>query len=198
MIGHEITHGFDDQGRKFDADGTLTRLVDRRGRREVQRPGRAAFGKQYSAFEVLPGAHINGDLTMGENIADLAACCWRWTPTTLSLEGKPAPVIDGLTGDQRFFLGFAQIWRAKLRDDALKQQIASDEHSPANFRALWHGAQHGRLVRRLRGEGRRRHVREAGRPRPHLVEGRRPRTTMERGGSQGPPRFRMPACSSNS
>jgi len=134
VIGHEISHGFDDEGRKYDADGSL---------RDWWRPEDAEkfkaqtkrLGAQYSAFEPLPGVKVNGDLTMGENIGDLGGILIALDAYHLSLGGKPAPVIDGLTGDQRFFLGFAQIWRAKYRDDAVKQQVVSDPHSPAYFRS---------------------------------------------------------------
>ena len=93
------------------------------------------LGAMYSKYEALPGVFVNGDLTMGENIGDLGGLLIALDAYHLSLDGKPAPVIDGFTGDQRFFLGFAQIWRAKYRDDAIKQQVVSDPHSPAYFRA---------------------------------------------------------------
>ncbi|MDP1738578.1 MAG: M13-type metalloendopeptidase [Caulobacter sp.] len=135
VIGHEISHGFDDQGRKFDADGSL---------RDWWQPSDAAkfeaqtaiLGAQYSSYEPLPGAKVNGDLTMGENIGDLGGILIALDAYHLSLGGKPAPVVDGLTGDQRFFLGFAQIWRSKYRDDTLRQQIVADPHSPAMFRVI--------------------------------------------------------------
>jgi putative endopeptidase len=133
VIGHEITHGFDDQGRKYGGDGSL---------RDWWTPADAAkfqvqatrLGKQYSAIEVLPGAHIDGDRTMGENIADLGGMLLALDAYHLSLKGQPAPVIDGLTGDQRVFLGWAQVWRSKSRDDRTRQQLVSDPHSPAQYR----------------------------------------------------------------
>ena len=88
------------------------------------------LGAQYSAFEPLPGAQVNGDLTMGENIADLGGLTLALDAYHASLKGQPAPVIDGLTGDQRVFLGWAQVWRGKIRDDALRRQLVSDPHSP--------------------------------------------------------------------
>ncbi len=134
VIGHEISHGFDDQGAKYDADGSLRDWWQTADTEQFQsRTGQ--LGAMYSAYEPLPGVKINGDLTMGENIGDLGGILIALDAYHLSLEGKPAPVIDGFTGDQRFFLSFAQIWRAKYRDDAIKQQVVSDPHSPAYFRA---------------------------------------------------------------
>ncbi len=129
VIGHEITHGFDDQGRKSDGDGRLSEwwTKDDEAKFAVQAE---RLGKQYSATEVLPGAKINGELTMGENIADLGGLLLALDAYHLSLKGKPAPVIDGLTGDQRVFLGWAQVWRGKYRDDFMKQILVSDPHSP--------------------------------------------------------------------
>ncbi len=134
VIGHEISHGFDDQGRQYDATGTL---------RDWWTPEDAAKFKaradkliaQYDAYEVLPGTHIKGGLTLGENIADLAGLRISYDAYHLSLHGKPAPVIDGLTGDQRFFLGFAQVWRERQRDAALLSQVTSNPHSPGEQRA---------------------------------------------------------------
>ena len=135
IIGHEIMHGFDDQGRKFDQSGKLhdwwqpadaTRfkaLTDR-------------LGKQYSSYEAAPGIFINGDLTMGENIGDMSGLQVAYEAYHASLNGKKAPVIDGLTGDQRFFLAFAQAWRGKQRPDAIKTQVASDPHSPRRYRVI--------------------------------------------------------------
>ena len=94
----------------------------------------ARLGAQYSAFEPVPGAHINGDLTMGENIADLGGLTLALDAYRRSLKGKPAPVIDGLTGDQRVFLGWAQAWRGKFRDAFVRKQVVSDPHSPRQYR----------------------------------------------------------------
>jgi putative endopeptidase len=135
VIGHEISHGFDDQGRKIDASGALKDWwtpADAE-RFEAQAKG---FGEQYAKYEAAPGAFINPKLTMGENIADLAGLQVAYDAYHRSLGGKGAPVIDGLTGDQRFFLAFAQAWRAKEREDAIKSQVASDPHSPARFRVI--------------------------------------------------------------
>jgi putative endopeptidase len=129
VIGHEMTHGFDDQGRQFDGDGRLADWwqADDKAKFVAQTK---VLGAQFSAMEPLPGVHIKGDQTMGENIADLGGLLLALDAYHASLNGKPAPVIDGLTGDQRVFLGFAQIWRSAERPDALKQQIVSDVHSP--------------------------------------------------------------------
>jgi len=133
VIGHEITHGFDDQGRKSDGDGRLTDWWTAEDAAKFNAQA-AKFGKQYSAVEVLPGAHINGDLTMGENIADLGGLLVAIDAYHLSLKGKPAPVIDGVTGDQRVFLGWAQVWRGKYRDDRMRQQLVTDPHAPPKYR----------------------------------------------------------------
>lgn len=134
-IGHEISHGFDDQGRKFDADGVMHdwwTLGDEQ-RFEAQEK---VLGDQYAKFEASPGAFVNPKLTMGENIADFAGVEIALDAYHHSLNGKPAPVIDGLSGDQRFFLAYAQMWRIKQREDAARSQLASDPHSPARFRVL--------------------------------------------------------------
>jgi putative endopeptidase len=133
VIGHEMTHGFDDQGRKIDAAGALRDwwTADDARKFEVRA---AMLGKQYSRFQPLPGVHVNGDLTMGENIADLGGLTLGLDAYHASLHGRPAPVIDGLTGDQRVFLGWAQAWRGKVTDDYVKKQVVSDPHSPRQFR----------------------------------------------------------------
>lgn len=131
--GHEITHGFDDQGRKIDAKGALRGWWSDIDVRAFE--ARASeLGKQYSAFEPLPDLHVNGELTMGENIADLGGVMLALDAYHASLQGKPAPVIDGLTGDQRFFLGWAQAWRGKQSELALRNQVTTDEHSPGKYR----------------------------------------------------------------
>jgi len=129
VIGHEMTHGFDDQGRHYDGTGALADwwTDDDSGKFVAQTK---ILGAQYSAFEPVAGAHIKGDQTMGENIADLGGLLLALDAYHASLNGKPAPVVGGLTGDQRLFLGFAQIWRSAIRPDALRQQLVSDPHSP--------------------------------------------------------------------
>jgi putative endopeptidase len=135
VIGHEISHGFDDQGRKIDATGQLRDwwTAEDAKRFDAQAD---VLGKQYDAYEPVPGSHINGKLTMGENIADLAGLQVAIDAYHASLGGKPAPVIGGLTGEQRLFLSFAQSWQDKSRPDSLKQQMASDPHSPSSFRVI--------------------------------------------------------------
>jgi putative endopeptidase len=130
VIGHEMTHGFDDQGRKYDAHG---RLHDWWTAKDVKRFTALAtrYGAQFAAMDILPGAHINPALTMGENIADLGGLTLALQAYHDSLHGKPAPIIDGTTGDQRVFLGWAQVWRMKERQQALRQQLTVDPHSPA-------------------------------------------------------------------
>ncbi|WP_158884405.1 M13 family metallopeptidase [Rhodanobacter sp. L36] len=133
VIGHEMTHGFDDEGRKIDADGALHDWWTAADATAFEARAKK-LGAQYSAFQPLPGVHINGDLTMGENIADLGGLTLAFDAYHASLHGKPAPVIDGTTGDQRVFLGWAQAWRGKLTDDAIRRQVTSDPHSPRAFR----------------------------------------------------------------
>ena len=133
VIGHEISHGFDDQGRKSDGDGVLrdwwTAEDTTKFKAQADR-----LSAQYSAFEPLPGAKVQGGLTMGENIGDMGGLSLGLDAYRASLKGGPAPVIDGLTGDQRVFLGWAQVWRQKIRDEALRQQVVTDPHSPAYYR----------------------------------------------------------------
>jgi putative endopeptidase len=133
VIGHEISHGFDDQGRKSDGDGVLRDwwTAEDNAKFKVQAD---RLGAQYAAFEPLPGAKVQGGLTMGENIGDMGGLSLALDAYRTSLKGKPAPVIDGLTGDQRVFLGWAQVWREKIRDEALRQQVVTDPHSPAYYR----------------------------------------------------------------
>ncbi len=129
VIGHEISHHFDDQGRKYDPTGKLAEWWTAE---DVKRF--ASFTdklvKQYDAYEPVPGQHVQGGLTLGENIADLAGLTVALDAYHRSLGGKPAPVIGGLTGDQRFYLGWAQVWRIKYREPALRAQLLSDPHSP--------------------------------------------------------------------
>ena len=133
VIGHELTHGFDDQGRRYDGTGKLADWWTAEDAKRFDAEA-AKLGKQYGAFEVLPGGKINGDLTMGENIADLGGLLLALDAYHASLKGQPAPVIDGLTGDQRVFLGWAQVWRQKNREDRQRQLLVSDPHSPPQAR----------------------------------------------------------------
>jgi putative endopeptidase len=134
VIGHEISHGFDDKGSKLDGDGRLRNWWTDDDRKAFDAITRRLVA-QYDAYEPLPGSHVNGSLTLGENIADLSGLQIAYKAWKLSLDGKPAPVIDGLTGEQRFIYGFAQVWREKTRDERRLQLITTDPHSPGQFRA---------------------------------------------------------------
>ncbi len=133
VIGHEISHGFDDQGSKYNGDGALADWWTPEDRKNFEAKTKA-LGAQYDSYEPLPGLHINGAFTMGENIADLAGITIAYKAYHISLGGKRAKKLDGYTGDQRFYLSFGQIWRTKIRDGALRAQILADPHSPAQFR----------------------------------------------------------------
>jgi len=137
VIGHEITHGFDDQGRKSDGDGMLRDwwAAEDAAKFEAQA---TKLGAQYESFNFpqLPGLHIIGRLTMGENIGDLGGVLLGLDAYKLSLNGQPAPVLDGFTGEQRVFLGWGQVWRTAIRDDALRQLITTNPHSPGMVRAF--------------------------------------------------------------
>ncbi len=134
VIGHEVGHGFDDQGSTFDGDGALRNWWTDKDRAEFEnRTG--ALVAQYSAFAPFDDLHVNGEFTLGENIGDLGGITIGLLAYEMSLNGEEAPVIDGFTGVQRVFLGFSQVWRSKSRDEALRQQIATDPHSPAIYRA---------------------------------------------------------------
>jgi putative endopeptidase len=134
VIGHEISHHFDDQGRKFDASGKLS---DWWTPADVERFKQLAapLAAQFSEYEPLPGFRVNGEQTLGENIADLAGLAIAYDAYKIALGGKPAPVIGGFTGDQRFFLGFAQVWRAKYREPLLQQQLKAGVHTPSHLRS---------------------------------------------------------------
>ncbi len=134
VIGHEISHGFDDEGAQYDGDGNLRDWWTAQDKANFAAKTKALVA-QYDAFvAVLPGYHVNGELTLGENIADNAGLAIAWKAYQRSLDGRPAPVIDGMRGDERFFYGFAQAWRSKTRPDALLAQVKSDPHSPDEFR----------------------------------------------------------------
>src|SRR6478736_1028859 len=134
IIGHEMGHGFDDQGRRFDATGALRDWWTKTDEAEYQKRATILVG-QYNEFEPLPDLHINGELTLGENLADLTGLVIARQAYLLSLKGQQPPVIDQIPADQRFYMGWAQSWRAKERDDALRQQVLTDVHSPEMFRA---------------------------------------------------------------
>ncbi|HET9694014.1 MAG TPA: M13-type metalloendopeptidase [Steroidobacteraceae bacterium] len=133
VIGHEISHGFDDRGREFDGKGVL---------RDWWQPADAekfnsltsVLVKQYDALSPLPGMNVNGQLTLGENIGDLSGLAVAYKAYQRSLDGRPAPVLDGYTGDQRFFIGWGQVWAAKYREDELRKRLKTDPHSPGEYR----------------------------------------------------------------
>lgn len=133
VIGHEITHHFDDQGRKYDKTGKLAEWWTPEDVTRFKALTDQVVA-QYAAYEPLPGKKVNGELTLGENIADLAGLTIAYDAWKRSLNGKPAPVINGFTGEQRFFLGFSQVWRQKYRDAILLQQLTTDPHTPGHYR----------------------------------------------------------------
>jgi len=134
VIGHEVSHGFDDSGRQFDGDGNLRDWWSAEdGTQFKQRAGQLV--KQFAGYSVLDNRHLNGELTLGENIGDLSGMAVALKAYHLSLQGGTAPEIDGFTGDQRFFMGWAQVWRRKYRDEELLKRLVVDPHSPSEFRA---------------------------------------------------------------
>jgi putative endopeptidase len=134
-IGHEISHGFDDQGSQYDADGKLRNWWTPATRAKYSAKTEA-LAVEYNAFEPLPGFHLNGHLTLGENIADNSGLAIAYLAYHAALDSREPPIIDGLTGDQRFFLSFAQSWRIKVRPEQALVGLKSDPHSPAEFRVL--------------------------------------------------------------
>ncbi|WP_444892763.1 M13 family metallopeptidase [Microbulbifer sp. TRSA001] len=133
VIGHEIGHGFDDKGSKFDGRGYLNNWWTDSDRDNFEQLT-SKLVSQYNAYEPLEGEHINGELTLGENIGDLSGLGIAYKAYKMSLDGEEAPVIDGFTGDQRVFMGWAQVWRSKMRDKALSGRLKVDSHSPAEYR----------------------------------------------------------------
>ncbi len=135
VIGHEIGHGFDDQGSRYDGDGNLSNWWSDQDRAEFEKRTSKLI-EQYNALapEEVPDTKVNGALTIGENIGDLGGSTIAYKAYKIALGGKEAPMIDGFTGDQRFFLGYAQIWRSKIRSEAMKVRLATDPHSPGEFR----------------------------------------------------------------
>jgi predicted metalloendopeptidase len=134
VIGHEMTHGFDDQGRKYDAQGNLKDWwAPDDSRAFAARTGLVV--KQFDALEALPGLHLNGRLTLGENIADLGGLKLAFAAYRKSLEGRPRPAdLDGFTPEQRFFLGYAQAWRSHVREETVRMRVMVDPHAPPRFR----------------------------------------------------------------
>lgn len=134
VIGHEMGHGFDDQGSKSDGDGKQRDWWTADDKKAFEAKTNALVA-QYDQFEPLPGVHVNGKFTLGENIGDLTGITMAYAAYKKSLGGEAAPVIDGMTGDQRFFLSYAQIWQRKFRDEALRNRIKADPHSPGEYRS---------------------------------------------------------------
>jgi putative endopeptidase len=134
VIGHEISHGFDDQGSQYDGDGNLRNWWTDADHKNFEAKTKMLI-EQYNAFEPVKGYHVNGALTLGENIGDNSGLAIAYKAYKLSLKGKPAPVIDGMTGDQRFYMGWAQVWRTKMREQTAIVRVKTDPHSPGQFRA---------------------------------------------------------------
>ncbi|EDQ01189.1 M13 family metallopeptidase [Shewanella benthica] len=134
VIGHEMGHGFDDQGAKFDGEGNMRDWWTEQDLSEFATRGKALV-TQYNGYAVFDDLNVNGELTLGENIGDLSGVTIAYKAYKKSLKGKEAPVIDGLTGDERFFIGFTQIWRAKIKEESMRNRVATDPHSPAKFRS---------------------------------------------------------------
>ena len=135
VIGHEISHSFDNNGAAFDSTGKLRNWWTAADLTKFNQSGKA-LAAQYDQYEPFPGLHVNGTLTLGENIADVAGLSAAYDAYRASLGGKEPPVIDGFTGDQRFFIAYAQAWASKMRDEALRARIVTDGHAPGMYRAL--------------------------------------------------------------
>ncbi|MCS0614291.1 M13 family peptidase [Massilia kyonggiensis] len=134
VIGHEISHGFDDQGAQYDGDGNLRDWWTAADHKNFEAKTKMLVN-QYNQFEPIKGYHVNGELTLGENIADNSGLAIAYKAYKISLKGKKAPVIDGLTGEQRLYMGWAQVWRTKMREQQQIVQVKTDPHSPGQFRA---------------------------------------------------------------
>jgi predicted metalloendopeptidase len=135
VIGHEIGHAFDDQGRKTDGNGNLKDWWTEADAKAFTSRAQALV-EQYNGFEPLEDLFVNGQLTLGENIGDLTGVSIAYRAYQMSLGGKKAPVLDGLTGEERFFMGFAQVWRTKMRDESMRRQVLTNPHSPAHYRTI--------------------------------------------------------------
>lgn len=133
VIGHEMGHGFDDQGAKSDGDGRLRNWWTEEDKENFEKRTKL-LAAQYDKYEPVQGHHVNGSFTSGENIGDLSGVTFALEAYHMSLHGKPAPVLDGFTGDQRLFLSWAQVWRRKYREEALINRLATDPHSPSQYR----------------------------------------------------------------
>jgi putative endopeptidase len=137
VIGHEITHGYDDEGRKYDADGNLNEWWTTEDSKEFDARAQKVVN-EYNAFEALPGLHVNGKLTLGENLADLGGISIAYDALERMLAKDPSKRIniDGFTPEQRFFISFAQVWRTNIRDAEARRLVTVDPHSPGRFRAV--------------------------------------------------------------
>jgi len=134
VIGHEISHSFDDQGSQFDAEGRLRNWWTKEDFAHF-RDAADRLAAEFDKYEPLPGMHINGKLTLSENIADVAGLSASYDGYRRAYGGKSAPSADGFTGDQRFFLAFAQVWRTKFRPEALRTSLMTNGHAPGEYRA---------------------------------------------------------------
>ena len=149
VIGHELSHGFDDKGSKYDGKGNLRKWWTDKDREEFEKRGKGLVD-QYNAFEPVKGNFVNGELTLGENIGDLGGLSLAYAAYRIVTEWvKEAPVIDGLTGDQRFFLGWSQIWRRLYREPEMLKRLVTDPHSPSEFRVNGIVRDYGRLVQSI-------------------------------------------------
>jgi predicted metalloendopeptidase len=128
-----VSHGFDDQGRKFDGDGTLRDWWTADDDAKFQARS-SRLVDQYASFSPLDGTNVNGKLTLGENIGDLSGLTVAYKAYQRSLAGRNAPDLDGFTGDQRFFIGWGQIWPRKYREEELRRRLLTDSHSPTEYR----------------------------------------------------------------
>jgi predicted metalloendopeptidase len=135
VIGHEFSHGFDDQGCKFDGDGNLKNWWTEEDNANFKERTNKLVN-QFDAYEVAEGNHVNGQLTLGENIADIAGITLAYYALEKAMEGKEDPMIDGYSYKQRFFLGWAQVWHSNSKDEALINQVKTDPHSPTRFRTI--------------------------------------------------------------
>jgi len=134
VIGHEISHGFDDKGSQYDGNGNLRKWWSEEDRTEFERRAQQLV-EQYDAYKPFEDMNVNGKFTLGENIGDLGGMAVAYEAYRMSLKGQEAPVIDGLTGDQRFFMGWAQVWRRLYREPELRKRLVQDPHSPSQYRA---------------------------------------------------------------
>ena len=168
VIGHEISHGFDDQGRKSDGDGNLRDWWTADDAKKFEERA-AKLGAQFESYTPLPGMKINGRQTMGENIGDLSGIAVAFRAYQMSLKGETAPVIGGFTGDQRFFLGYAQVWRFKTRDEALRNQLLTDVAFARHVPRVRAAHQHRRVLHRVQPAAWRQALSSARRSREDLV-----------------------------